>query len=170
MNKLLPLLVAAAFLTIFPHKGIAGCGQLYRQKIVHHAHVQQQVLYFAGQAVQDEAIVRKAIRAELPAIVDAVRQELQAPQQQTLGTLGQKCAKCHTGETAQGGFDLKAGIDDGQFRRIVEMLGAGRDVPEAMKAVVNSLTPEQKGAITDEMLSLPTVRPVAPPVPDGELR
>lgn len=148
-------LILAAITVLTPSALNAGhCGQFfYRQHHVqHHALAVVQPLYFAGQATQDEAITRKAIRAELPAIVEAVRQSLQAPQQQVAGVIGQKCARCHQGENAKGGIDLTGELDDSIFRRSMEIL-AGQDVPDAMKGVVAGLKDGDHAAIMSEMLA-----------------
>ncbi len=180
MKLILPLIATALVVTASPADA-GNCHHLYRQ---HHAvhHVQAvvvQSLYFAGQATQDEAIIRKGIRAELPAIVEAVRQQLQAPAlQQTAGVLGVKCGKCHTGDTAKGGVDFSRGIDAETFRRSIELLGTGKDTPTAMKGVIAGLSPQDKGSITEELLNLsarpPAVKPeptAVPPEPEpGVLR
>jgi len=121
-----------------------NCHQLF-----HAHHVQQvvavQPLYFAGQATQDEAIIRKAIRAELPAII----QQLQAvPQQQQVAGAIAKCAKCHKGETA-------LTSDPATFKAFARMAGLGEGIPAEMKGVIGSLTPAEKGEVTEYLLRLP---------------
>jgi cytochrome c553 len=154
MSKII-LTLAAIVALISPHCAQAGCGQFfqghaYRHQVVHH--VQKQVFYFAGQATQDEAITRKAIRAELPAIVDAVRQSLQAPQQQATGIIAQRCASCHSGESPKGGIDLTGDISDDVFRRSMEIL-SGKDVPGAMKPVLAGLKEGDHAALMEAMLN-----------------
>jgi cytochrome c553 len=155
MNKI--TLILAAVTALLPSALNAGnCGKFfqghaYRHQVVHH--VQQQVFYFAGQATQDEAITRKAIRAELPAIVDAVRQQLQSPvQQQATGIIAAKCASCHSGESPKGGVDLTGEIGDDIFRRSMEIL-SGKDVPGAMKPVLAGLKEGDAAALMEAMLN-----------------
>lgn len=149
------ILVAVA--ALIPSVLNAGhCNQFFQGHGYRH-HVQAvvaaPVYYFAGQATQDEALTRKAIRAELPAIVEAVRQSLQAPQQQQAGgIIAQRCARCHSGESPKGGIDLTGEIDDATFRRSLEIL-AGKDVPEAMKGVMAGLKEGDHAALMEAMLS-----------------
>ncbi len=153
-----------------------GCHHLYRAQVVHHA-VAPQVFYFAGQSTQDESILRKAIRAEAPALLREALQQLQAPgaQQQVAPLTGmQKCIRCHSGEGAKGGVRFDDGVDDAEFRRSVEIL-SGFNVPAAMKGVVGSLQPSDKGDITEAMLKSQPAKPepqvtIPPPEESGVLR
>lgn len=169
MNRIVPIIAALMVAAATPHPTSAGgCHHLYfKQAVVHH--VAPQVFYFAGQATQDEAVARKAIRAELPAIVEAVRQSLQAPaQSQVAGVLGSKCAKCHQGDNAKGGFNLDEPVSDYHFSRTVEIL-SGFNVPAAMKGVVDGMQPADKGNATEEMIRKRlSARPVvAKPEPEA---
>lgn len=139
-------LVIAAVL-VAPLLAHAGCHQLFRHHAV-QAVVQPIVLYSVGDQLRIEAAVEKALQKR--AAEDGTLQQT-AP----VSVLSQKCARCHTGEAAKGGFDLSQGVTDAEFRRIVEMIGANRNVPDVMKGVIGALTPEQKGAITDELLNKP---------------
>lgn len=118
----------------------AGCHQLFHHRQVHHT---PQVFYFAGQATQDESIVRKVVREEL-------RQALQSPQQQQAasGVFAAKCAKCHTGDRALTG-------DPATFKAFARMAGIGEGIPNEMRGVISSLTPAEKGEITEYLLRLP---------------
>jgi cytochrome c553 len=132
------------FVTSHLQAGNHHCHQLFhhRQAIVHH--VAPQVFYFAGQATQDESIVRKVVREEL-------RQALQAqPQQQTTATSGAfaKCARCHKGETA-------LTSDPATFKAFARMAGLGEGIPNEMKAVISSLTPAERAEITEYLLRMP---------------
>lgn len=161
MKAILPIIAALMVAAASQPTSAGGCHHLFHHKQHHVQAVLVQPLYFAGQATQDEAIARKAIRAELPAIVEAVRQSLQAPaQSQVAGVLGQKCTRCHSGENAKGGIDFTTAIDATIFRRSVELLGTGKDAPPAMKGVLASLKPEEKGQLTEELLNL-SARPAA---------
>lgn len=140
-------------------------------------HVVQQVvapvypLYFAGQATQDEALLRKAIRAEAPAIIQGVLQQLRtdAPQQQTAAPQGSvfaaKCLRCHSGESAKGAVRLDGFIDAATRWRITELL-SGHDVPDAMKGVIGGLQPGDHPAILQELMNQkPAKPPESPPTP-----
>lgn len=170
MNHKLFCSIVIAFVELFVTNQLqAGCNHLFR----HHHHVQQVVavapvhpLYFAGQATQDEALLRKAIRAEAPAIIQGVLQQLQAPQaqqhatnpQQAVGSLlAAKCAKCHTGENSLTNPD--GTLDCSKFRSFARMAGLGLDIPEQMRPVINSLTPDEKGRLTEELLAIPPAKP-----------
>lgn len=151
---------------------LAGnCHQLYHHKV--QAVVLAQPLYFAGQALHDEATIRKAIRAELPAII----QQLQAqPQQQRSDSVGQvtsqtfaaKCAKCHKGDTA-------LTSDPSTFKAFARMAGLGEGIPNEMRAVIGGLTPAEKGELTEYLLRMPppftanNESPPPPPQPEGRL-
>jgi len=182
MNHKLFCAIVIAFVELFITNQLqAGCNHLFR-----HHHVQQvvavaPVYYFAGQATQDEALLRKAIRAEAPAIIQGVLQQLQAPQaqqhairpQQAIGSLlTAKCAKCHTGENSLTNPD--GTLDCSKFRQFARMAGLGLDIPDQMKPVINSLTPDEKGRLTEELLAIPPAKPepqvTIPPPEPGVLR
>jgi len=146
-----------------------GCHHLFRQNVVHHAHVQAVAvapLYFAGQSTHDEALLRKAIRAEAPAILREALQQMQAPQQQqqVTGAIA-KCVRCHKGDNA-----LTSSADT--FKAFARMAGLGEGIPNEMRAVIGGLSPAEKGELTEYLLRLPA-KPepqVTIPPPDGELR
>lgn len=132
----------------------AFAGNCHHLLPVHHVQQVQKVFYFAGQATQDEAIVRKVVREEL-------RQALQAPQQQqqaASGVFAAKCAKCHKGDNA-------LTSDPATFKAFARMAGLGEGIPNEMKAVIGGLTPQEKGELTEYLLRLP----VADPWKDGVL-
>jgi cytochrome c553 len=132
-------------------------------------HVQQAlVVYQVGQSTQDEAITRKAIRAELPAIVDAVRQQLNVPAQQSTATnktFAAKCAKCHSGDTALVNPDGTLSLST--LRSFGRMAGLGVDIPQPMKAVIAGLSPQEKGELHEYFLSLPPAD-VLPAKPESQ--
>jgi hypothetical protein len=157
MNRIIPLLVAAAFLTIFPHKGIAGCNQFFRANVVHHGYQHKAVaivqpLYFAGQATQDEAIYRKAFREEAQRLVQQLQQMNAAPQQQAGSVLSARCISCHSGESPKGGFSLDGDLSSDTKTRALEVL-AGINVPPGMKPVIEKLKQEDFPALMNEILS-----------------
>jgi cytochrome c553 len=169
MNRIaLVILVAALTLSHTPLR--AECRHLFRQtyhaKAVVYPHVvQQNIFYSVGEGLIRQNAIEKEVERQL-----ALRQQQQAQQQQPqVGSVfAAKCAKCHTGDSALTAPD--GSLPAETFRSFVRMAGTGEGIPTAMKAVIAGLTPEEKGRLTEELLSLPTVRPVAPPVPEGELR
>jgi hypothetical protein len=157
------LLIALVLVT----PALAGnCHFLYKQ---HHAQAVAivQPLYFAGQATQDEALIRKAIRAEAPAIIQGVLQQLQAPAQNlaapTSGTFSAKCAKCHKGDNA-------LTSDPNTFKAFARMAGLGEGIPNEMRAVIGGLTPQEKGELTEYLLRMPGQSPPPPPPVEDELK
>jgi cytochrome c553 len=156
-------LVVTAVIIGIPVAYAGNCHQLFHHRQAVVAHHVAPVLYFAGQNTQDEAIVRKVVREEL-------RQALQAPQQQTAATSGAfaKCAKCHKG-------DNTLTSDAETFKAFARMAGLGEGIPNEMKAVIGSLTPAEKGEITEYLLRMPAARTepqitIPPPEPSGVLR
>jgi uncharacterized membrane protein len=158
----------------------AECRHIFRQQVVHHAHVQpivhQNIFYSVGEGLVQQVKIEQEVQRQVKLAL-----QQQAPQQQTAvtgTTLQAKCAKCHSGEGAKGGFDLSQGVTDAEFRRIVELIGEGIDVPAAMKGVIGSLSAQDKGNITSEMLKLrpqPAARiepqvTIPPPEQSGVLR
>ena len=139
----------------------AGCGHLFqKQHVVQQVIAQPIVLYSVGEAVQIDAAVERALqkRAAQPGTLQQT-----APS----SILTAKCVRCHGGTEPAGGIDFRFKIDDFAFRRTVEMLGESINVPEKMAGVIKSLTPEEKGSITSEMMRLPARKPDQVP---GELR
>jgi cytochrome c553 len=162
------IISVTTLLSLLAGSALAGnCNQFFRQRVAHHGRVQAvavvpHVYYSAGSDIVNEAIVRKAIRAEAPALVAQLRQELSAPQTQHVaatGILSAKCAKCHNGPDSQGGdkFDLQAGRTDAAVTRTMEMLTSKTAAPDAMKGVINGMKPEEFGPLMDAMLALPRV-------------
>lgn len=141
-----------------------NCHQLYFKQ--HHVQAVAivQPLYFAGQALHDEATIRKAIRAELPAII----QQLQAQPQQSntqqinnASTFATKCLRCHKGDNA-------LTSDPSTFKAFARMAGLGEGVPDQMRGVIGSLSAQEKGELTEYLLRMPE-SPPPPPQPEGRL-
>lgn len=146
--------IAALAVLVIASTAQADCRQFFvkhRQAVV----VQQvlapyypPVYYAAGQDLQAEALAEK-----VAALVEkklALRQERQAPAAST-SILAQKCAKCHSGATPKGGITL-----DGATELLCSQITA------SIRAVSNdsmpkggpALSPEEKGALLEELLSL----------------
>jgi len=146
----------------------AGCHQLFKQH-----HVVQQVVavpaiyYFAGQATQDEALLRRAIRAELQLALQqqhaAPNQALVNPPIATASVLSAKCGRCHFGEAAKG-IRLDGFIDAATRWRITELL-SGHDVPKAMQGVIGGLQPGDHPAILQELMHQRQPASPSPPAP-----
>lgn len=140
----------------------------------HHAVAVQQVvavqpliLYQAGADIQAEALAEKVARL--------VQQKLtlaqQAPQQQRVAPSAfAKCAACHTGENAAGGLvlDGQTLLDCQTYAAWGRMAGLGEGIPDKMRAVVGSLSPQEKGDINEAILRL--LKPAAPVAQPGELQ
>lgn len=77
--------------------------------------------------------------------------------QPSTSMLSQKCAKCHGVDLAQpkGGlyFDVGATVNSEQFADSMVVL-SGVNVPEPMKALVESLTDQEKGQLIQELRDL----------------
>lgn len=165
MNRILfSFIIGITFGVIFPLDLQAGCGNIYHR---HHAVIAQPVLllHSVGDELRIEAAVEKALakRAQQPGTL----------QQRVNSAIGAKCLRCHQGTEAAGGIDFRWKVDDYAFRRTVEMLGESIDVPEKMAGVIKSLSAEDKGNITSELMKLPAKREeqAQPPEPEpGVLR
>lgn len=118
-----------------------GCHHLYRAHAVHHAVVQPVVLYSVGDSLRIEAAVEQALRKR-EALQDAPQ-----PVKQTI--FAAKCAKCHNGDKA-------LTSDPATFKAFARMAGLGEEIPTEMKGVIGSLTPAEKGELTEYLLRLPT--------------
>lgn len=171
---LLAWLLIIAVLTAPAFAGNCGHFFAHKQAVVVQQVVAAPIVYYSvGESLLIEAAVEKAFqRRELRQQQSA--QHAPPSQPGTLAATGSvlsaKCARCHVGETAKGGIDFTRTIDAVTFRRSVELMGTGRDAPSAMKAVLAGLTPAEKGALMEELLTLSAKQepPVAPPDPFQE--
>lgn len=139
-------LALIAFVLIGIPAFAGNCQALFHHRQVHHVQAVAlvQPLYFAGAATEQESIVRKVVREEL-------RAALQAPQQQTAATNGvfaSKCARCHKGDNA-------LTSDPATFKAFARMAGLGEGIPNEMRGVIGALTPAERGEITEYLLRLP---------------
>lgn len=143
----------------------AGCGHLFQHHAVVAPVVQPIVLYGVGSDLAIEAAVERAFqRRELKAQLQQ-SQPQPGVLQQAASVISAKCIRCHSGNEPAGGIDFRWKIDDFAFRRTVEMLGEGINVPDKMVGIIKGLTNEEKGAITSEMMRLPARRPEPVQVP-----
>lgn len=157
--KPIPYMLVAAG-ALIPSLCSAGhCHQLYHVRAV--PVIQQQILYSVGDSLRIEAAVEKALAKRAGTL------EQKAP---VASVLAAKCVRCHGEGKQAGGVDFRYSLSDYHFRRTVEMLGEGIDVPEAMKGVIAGLTPAEKGGITSEAIRLPAKReePAVAPSPMDE--
>lgn len=149
------------------------CGHFFKQPIVYAAPVAA-VPYIYHNASPDlvaESRLRKAIREELQAH-GALQQRQSVRQQQTAPSAFAKCISCHSGNNARGGLALDGAtaITCHTYWRWGEMAGIGKDVPPAMKKLLDSMTPEEKGAVNTEMLNRGEAdKPPPLPAPVGQL-
>lgn len=163
-NILFSFIIGMTLGAVFPLPSQGGCHHLYQR---HHAIavVQPVILHSVGNDLLIEAAVEKVLAkraAQQPGTL-----------QQQSSVIGSKCLRCHQGEEAAGGIDFRWKVDDYAFRRTIEMLGEGIDIPEKMAGVIKSLTAEDKGNITSELMRLPAKREeqAQPPEPEpGVLR
>jgi hypothetical protein len=167
-----PFIAAAMILAAFVAPAQAGnCGVLYRQQQVRQHHVYQQAIvhapahYSVALDIQLDAVAQRIADK-----VEALQQKRQAqtrpvgPAQATV--LAAKCARCHSGAEPKGGVLLDGSpLTSADKWRIVEILGAGKDVPQAMKTLVAGMAAEDKGAITDELVAIPEPPPEPPSQP-----
>jgi uncharacterized membrane protein len=148
--------IAALAVLVIASTAQADCRQFFVAKHHRQAVVVQQVVaqyyppvyYAAGQDLEAEALA-----AKVAALVErklALRQEQTAPAH-SQSILAQKCAKCHSGATPKGGITL-----DGSTELLCRQITASiRAVStDHMPKGGPALTPEQKGALLDELLSL----------------
>jgi hypothetical protein len=137
----------------------------YKQQV---AVVAPLVYHAASPGLVNEAQIRKAVREELKHL----RAELTTPAKQQVKTSAfASCIKCHSGSAPAGGLvlDGETPIPCGAYWRWGEMGGLGENIPDEMKALLKSMTPQQKGEINSAMLRLgPIDRPQAYTVPRPE--
>lgn len=180
----------------------ADCGHFFRKQVVYQQQyyapayvapiiVAAPIYYSAGQDIQIEAAVERALRLREQAPVKGYQQPVQAPVQAPIqapiqapvkgnghleplqnvqvGTFA-KCARCHTGEKAEAGLvlDGRTPIDTWTVFRWNQIAGQGRDVPAKMQGLIGTMTAEQKGAVNDALLDLVAVQPRTPPVVQPE--
>jgi hypothetical protein len=152
----------------------ADCRHFFvkRQAVVHHAVVQQivapyypPVYYSAGADIQAEALAEKVSRLVEGKL--AIRQQAAQITKPATGVFA-KCATCHSAASPAGGLILDgvSPITCDTYWRWGEIAGLGKDVPAKMKPLIDSMTPEQKGAINEALLGLPKAEhivPIAPP-------
>ena len=153
-------LVVAAVIIGIPVAYAGHCHHLYQAHHVQAVAVVQP-LYFAGAATEQESIVRKVVREELRQALQAQPQQQQQAQPQDYAStllqksvMVQKCNKCHSSDGTRL-TNPDGTLDPMKFRAFARMAGLGKDIPDQMKAVIASLTPEEKGNITEALLALP---------------
>lgn len=152
----------------------ADCRQFFVQRQVAYAApvYYAQAYYQVGRDLEAEALAEKVARLAAPKVAALVAQQLNAQQQQRVAAsvLAQNCARCHSGATPKAGliFDGLTPVPDEHFRRTVEIIGAGVDVPPEMQKLVANLTAEAKGKILDELVALKpqATERLPPPAPN----
>lgn len=170
MAKALALI--ALLIPSIAHAG--NCGHFFAVKqVVAVAPVYAAPIYYqAGVGIEQDALAAKVARI----VVGQLRAELNAPQQirqqQTRpSALAQHCAKCHSGANPKAGVVLDGSTGIACFQITAALRAISTDtMPKDHK-----LTPDQKGAVMQELLDLEADRPtrpaeVPPPLPSGELK
>jgi hypothetical protein len=133
----------------------ADCRQFFVQRHVYVAPVvayAAPVYYQAGRDLEAEALadkVTKLVTAKLEAKLTAP----QAVRAKASAGAFSKCVRCH-GEGASVVLDGSAKVTCFTYARWGQIAGQGKDVPPEMKKLIDSLTPEEKGAVADAMLNL----------------
>lgn len=125
--------------------------------VKHHAVAVQQVvavqpvvLYQAGADIQEAALVEKIAR-RVAQLTAAAPQSI--PQTASPSAFA-KCASCHSAANPSAGliFDGTQTYDCETYAAWGRMAGLGEGVPDKMRAVIGSLSPEEKGAINEAIL------------------
>jgi len=165
----------------------ADCHAFYKRQVVYQQYVQPIVVPLVFYQAGDELRIQAAVKRELEyqqnlqapskgyqaPIQAPVQAPIQAPAgkvgtleplQQVSGGAFAKCARCHTGDKASGGFvlDGRTFIDSRSYFRWGEIAIAGRNVPQKMQAMIAALTPEEKGVINDALMNLVNLRDPEP--------
>ena len=143
------------------------CNHFFKQQVVAVAPVYAAPIYYqAGRDIEADAIAAKVAKI----VIGQMRAELNAPQKQTApqrSAISQHCAKCHSGPTP------KAGIvyDGATSLACVQVTAALRSIAKEEMPKDHKLTPEQKGAVMQELLDLeqPADKPPPLPAPVGQL-
>lgn len=146
---------AVAFLAAIASCSVArasNCGQFFHhhQQVVAVAPVVAAPIYYqAGRDIEAEAIAAKVAKL----VIGQLRAELNAPQRQTAmkqSALAQHCAKCHSGATPKGNVTY----DGVTALACVQVTAALRSIAKEEMPKDHKLTPEQKGAVMQELLDL----------------
>lgn len=157
--------VLLALTTGNPTRICAGGCNIYRPHYVQHHVLQQTVLFSVGDQLRIDAAAEKAAEKKFQEYLKQQPGTLQ--QKASASVLNTRCLRCHNGTREDTTFDLRSGVTDSEFRFIIGMLGEGKNVPEKMKTVIDSLSPADKGSITSELLNLPKQQ--SPPRESGLL-
>lgn len=155
------LAVALAFASCSTAHATSPCNQFFhRQQVVVAPVYAAPIYYQAGRDIESEAIAAKVAKI----VIGQLRAELNAPQRQTAAkqsAIAQHCGKCHSGATP------KAGIvyDGATFLACVQVTAALRSIAREEMPKDHKLTPEQKGAVMQELLDLEQPADKSPPLP-----
>jgi cytochrome c553 len=160
----------ALALTLLASTAHADCHQFfsYRQAYVAPVVAYAVPIYYqAGRDLEAEALADKVARL----VTQKLEARLTAPQavraKASAGAFS-KCVRCHGPESSVV-LDGSAKVDCWTLARWVQISGQGVNVPPEMKKLVDSLSPQEKGAVADEMLNLGAAdrpKPVDVPPPE----
>ncbi len=147
------------------------CNQFFHQQVVAVAPVVAPVYYQAGVGIEQDALAAKVARI----VVGQLRSELHAQGGQLhaqatsarKSAIAQHCAKCHSGPTPKAGI-----VYDGVTSlACVQVTAALRSLAKEEMPKDHKLTPDQKGAVMQELLDLEQPIDKPPPAPSvGELQ
>lgn len=167
-------LVATALLLILAATAEAGgCRQFFVQKqVAYVAPVYAAPIYYqAGLSIEQDALAEKVACLVTQKLAANQTLQQQAPR---ASAVTQHCAKCHSGATPKGDF-----VFDGSSPLFSQHITAAlRAIASDKMPKDKKLTPEQKGALMQELLDLeaqeqPADRPPPqpqPPANGGELK
>lgn len=166
MNRILFATIVAAVLSLYAAATAGECHHFFQPvkqvAVVQHHAVQAvavpvvypQILYAAGQGLEIEAAVTKALRREL----QAIRQEIAIPQRASVpplpaeprNILMEKCGKCHSGATPKAGLTID-GVTSMPCESVLESL---RQIKDDKMPKGGVLSPEEKGLLMEALLAL----------------
>lgn len=167
-SKALKLFTAIVFILGIAVAANAGnCRQFFVQQYAAPIYAQPVILYQAGVQVEHDALAERIAQRVEAKIIQRL-QATSAPQQQrqSATALEVHCAKCHSGGAPKGGLV----IDGSSAIECRTITAALRAISQDLMPKDHKLTPEQKGAVMQQLLDLEReeLPPVAPP-PDGKL-
>ena len=162
----------------------ADCRQFFRQQVVYQqqAYIAQPVvLYQAGRDVELDALAERLVQRLEQRLTQkqsvsrqpiqknsAVQAPSQSPDAQSMESpsaptlaMAQQCAKCHSGATPKAGmiFDGETALLCSQITKALRAIASDK-MPKD-----HALTPDQKGAVMEELLALEHREEVAAPAP-----
>jgi hypothetical protein len=150
---LICLIMLGIIFCIVPPADAGDCHVLHQQQFVHGYYYAQpfvqNVFYRVGEPIQFEALVQKAVQAELQKLKQPQEMPAEAPARATDATfIAEHCAECHSLPKPAKGLviDGNAPLDANLLRRCLLAIEKG-SMPKGKK-----LTPEEKAGLFSELL------------------